>query len=273
MADFADYIAIPAINWSTLKEMARSPRHYQHRLVTPRDDTPAMRFGRAVHTATLEPDSFPVLYAVWDGARRGKEWGNFVLACVEANREVLTRAEYDTCLHVRDAVRSDPVAGPYLQSALETEKVLEWTDSGTGLKCKSRVDALGSGYVADLKTTRDAGPVEFPKTAARLMYAHQLAFYCTGAEAVTGGEYEAVLIAVESEAPHDVCTYIVSEDDLWAARDEVARLLARVKACTESGEWPGRFTEPQTLSLPPWAFEPDDSEFELTGLKMKEKTP
>jgi exodeoxyribonuclease VIII len=252
--------------------MARSPRHFKYGLEHERDDTPAMRLGRAVHAATLEPDSFPVLYGVWDGARRGAQWNAFALACDEAGLEVLTRAEYDTCLAIRDAVRSDPVAGPYLQAALETEKTLEWTDSGTSLRCKSRVDALGAWYVADLKTTRDAGPVEFPKTAARLMYAHQLAFYCNGAEAVYGSGFDAVLIAVESEAPHDVCTYLVSEDDLWAARDEVARLLARVKECLTTDTWPGRFTQPQTLTLPPWAFEPDDSEFELTGLKMKEKS-
>jgi exodeoxyribonuclease VIII len=255
MTDFATYAAIPAVNWSTLREMSRSPRHYQHRLQTPREDTGPMRFGRAVHCSVLEPDQFPLDFGVYDGARRGKDWTEF--AAVNEARTILTRAEYDTCLAVRDAVRSDPVAGPYLQAGLETEKTLEWTDAGSGLNLKSRLDLLGQGIVADLKTTRDAGPDEFAKTAARLKYVHQLSFYTRGAEAVTGEPHDAVIIAVESEAPHDVCVYELSEDDLWTAGQEIDDLLRRVAECERTGHWPGRFDTRQTLAVPWWAFEDD----------------
>lgn len=265
MTDFATYAAIPAINWSTLKEMARSPRHYQHRLQTPREDSPAMRFGRAVHTSVLEPDRFPVEYAVYDGTRRGKEWAEF--AAVNEARTILTRAEYDTCLAVRDAVRADPVAQPLLEGG-DAEMTLQWTDKDTGLKCKSRLDYYVAGRVVDLKTTRGAGADEFAKTAARLMYVHQLAFYCMGAQAVSisGNMPDAVIIAVESEPPHDVCVYRISESDLETATYEVKDLLQKVADCTRSGKWPGRFTKAETLQMPWWAFAQDDSEFDLTGL-------
>lgn len=259
---FQAYASRSGVNWSTLREMARSPRHYRHRLTTPREYTAPMRFGRAVHCSVLEPDRFPVEYTVWPDARRGRNWTDFALAAADAGLDVLTEAEYATCLAVRDAVRADPVSGPYLQAGLETEKTLEWTDTGTSLKCKSRLDMLGQGIVVDLKTTRDAGPDEFAKTAARMMYVHQLAFYCMGAEAVYGDEHRAIIIAVESEPPHDVCTYTVSEDDIWTATEEVKALLQRVAECEAAGEWPGRFTKVETLAVPWWAFEDDDSIFE-----------
>ena len=60
--------------------MARSPRHYQHRLTTPRSDSPAMRLGRAIHTAVLEPDLFPVHWTLYDGRRAGNAWTEFSAA-------------------------------------------------------------------------------------------------------------------------------------------------------------------------------------------------
>jgi len=55
--DFATYSKLEAVNWSSLKEMRRSPRHYQHRLTAPREDTKAMALGRATHTATRQSGS------------------------------------------------------------------------------------------------------------------------------------------------------------------------------------------------------------------------
>jgi hypothetical protein len=267
---YQEYASIPAVNFSTLKEMARSPRHYRHRLTTPREDTAAMAFGRAVHTAVLEPDEFPKRYVLWDqGRRAGKVWEQFLSA--NRDKEPLTASEYQTALDVRDAVRGDAVAAPYFSGEGESEVTLRWIDKDTGLDCKARLDRRfpttgGIGYVVDLKTTRDAGADEFAKTVARLKYVHQMAFYCHGAEAVYGDEHRAVLVAVESDPPHDVCVYEVAPADLATAGDEVAALLQRVKECQESGVWPGRFTEKQRLSVPYWAFEQDDSEFDLTGL-------
>lgn len=59
---FAQYLAISAINKSGLDLVARSPLHYYaayldpHR--APRDETPSMRLGTAIHTAIYEPARF-----------------------------------------------------------------------------------------------------------------------------------------------------------------------------------------------------------------------
>src|SRR4051812_24246093 len=77
-AEFADYIKIDAVNWSTLKHMRTSPLHYRHAVDSPDEDTARFGIGRAIHTAILEPHKLATDYAVFDGKRRaGKKWKTF----------------------------------------------------------------------------------------------------------------------------------------------------------------------------------------------------
>ena len=61
MTEYAD---IAALNWSSLKHMAESPLAYRWHLAHPREDTPALRLGRAVHARILEPAEYERRWAV-----------------------------------------------------------------------------------------------------------------------------------------------------------------------------------------------------------------
>lgn len=251
----ADYSKLPGINWSTLKEMRRSPLHYQYRLANPLEDSARLAMGRAIHTAILEPDMFPLQYAVWTGDRRaGKEWESFKAA--NAGRTIIKADEYQTCLAMRDAVRRHTAAALAIQG-IETEKPITWTDEATGLPCKGRLDGLGKYAILDLKSTADLDPVRFGATAARLGHHCQLAFYRRGMRATTGLDYPVQIIAVESSAPHDVAVFTLDESVLYAGDEEITELLAKVKKCQDANEWPGRYPAETTLQLPNWAFGSD----------------
>jgi len=254
---FAEYLKIDAVNWSTLKEMRRSPLHYQHRLVTAREDSARLAMGRATHTAVFESDRFLVDYALFVGDRRaGKDWD----ACCAANKgkTILKAAEYETCLAMRDAVRAHPVAGPALTPPGEAEKVLTWTDERTGLLCKSRLDWWRVGLFADLKTSADVDAERFAATSYRMGYHGQMAFYRAGLVANGLNAPPPWIIAVEATAPHDVAVLELDDDALYAGERMVAELLALVAAGRFSGQWPGRYPEKRPLSLPRWAAAVDD---------------
>lgn len=68
-----EYRQIDAINWSSLKHMAESPMLYRHMLDHGRDDTPALAFGRLVHTLVFEPALFNSECAIYEGERRAIE--------------------------------------------------------------------------------------------------------------------------------------------------------------------------------------------------------
>jgi len=267
--NFAAYCQLDAANWSTLKEMAVSPKHYQHRLTTPRQDTGPMAFGRAVHTSVLEPDRLPLEYAIWSGGRRGtnahKEW-----QAQQDGRQELSEGEYETCLAVRDAVHAHRVAAKLLRDC-QFETTVEWTDPTTGIACKCRPDAVKKATLIDLKTARTIDARKFGRNAYDLGYFGQLAFYAEGLAITTGcGDFEAYIVAVEADQPHDVGVFHIDPESLFAAGVKAHELLDRVAECTTSGTWPGRYEDTQDLALPPWEFvEDNDAELVISGLKSE----
>ena len=245
--DFDAYRAIPAVNWSSLKHLDASPLHYRHALTHPTEDTNRLLLGRAVHTAVLEPDEFPLRYAVYEGAvRRGKDWDAFQAANMD--KDILKADEYRMCLTVRDAVRAKAEAATLLMG--ESEVVRQWTDEATGIPCKARLDhVMPELALVDLKTTKSTDEHEFTNSAARFLYHGQLAFY---RRAAGMGNIPVYIIAVEIDPPHDVAVYQVAEWALDAGEAKVTELLALLRFCQDNDTWPGRYNSVRELGLPAW---------------------
>lgn len=259
---FADYLAIDAVNWSLLRELRKSPKHYHHRATEPREDADVLRLGRAAHAAVFEPERFTVDYTVWtEGRRAGKAWDQFETAALARGVTVLTAAQYEKACRIRNAVNAHPVAAAYLRSAGEAERTITWTDPKTKRACKARLDWVTQQSIVDLKTSRSIVERQFATAVATYGYHCQLAFYRAGWKAVTGQELAAILIAVESEPPHDVAVFRLDDDALTAGAEEVAELLDKLKDCESAGQFPGRYPREVELQLPRWCF-PDDEEVE-----------
>ena len=244
------YDAIQAVNWSTLVHLRRSPLHYRHACEHQRGDTPALRRGRLVHCAVLEPDMVPVRYAMAPEVDRRTKAGKEAYAAfcdLSAGKTVVTATEYDTALHIRDAVRSHPVAARYLERG-QAETTLTWTHAGTGIACKGRPDWIGDGTIIDLKTARDISSRKM-SMLLRDGYAGQLAFYSQGWAATHHGELlRPMIIAVESAAPHDVAVYDVTEA-VTIALEDVDALMHKLATCRATDQWPGRHPLERTCEM------------------------
>lgn len=175
---------------------------------------------------------------------------------------------------MRDAVLAHPTAGPLFRQGLGlAERSFVWTDAATGLECKGRTDWLspaeGGGYhLVDLKTSRTADPRMFGRDAAKYGYHNQLAWYRAGARSNGLRIASVVIVVVESAAPHDVVVYTLMSDQIEKGESENTDLLGRVKACRESGKWPGRFAEYTPLDLPAYVTGADDIEVMDFGSKL-----
>jgi len=261
MNAMADYAAIDAVNWSTLKALRESAMHYRHALEIPRADNMALMLGRALHTLVLEPDTFAEHFAIWEeGDRRGKEWAAFK----EANdgRTILKASEIDEVVGMADAVRRHPLVQPYFDGA-EFEQTLEWHDTGSGLRCKARTDwtIQSRRLLLDLKSTRSIDGRTFGREAARFGYHMQLAHYRNGVHFAERWTPERVLIvAVEKAARYDVGVFEIDADSLQRADMEVADLLLRLANHRATDTWPGRYSEVQALQLPAWVYADDEDD-------------
>lgn len=260
---FDDYLALSGVNMSSLLELAKSPLHYQWKREHADKDTKDKAFGRLFHLAVLEPDRYSVEVAVRpEGLRRKtKAWDAFVR---ENHRATIyaTAEEHALCEALARAIRQHPVAGAYMANRdAITEHTLVWRDRRTGIDCKGRLDwaDLERGVVLDLKTTAEASPDSFGRSAVNYHYASRAAFYTDGFEAVYGKPCTFILVAVEKTPPHGVAVYRVADGTLQDGRMEYGRLLDRLRLCQETGRWPGYLDDAEAdLQLPPWACHQGD---------------
>lgn len=272
---FSLYRDTPGMNFSKLKELAKSPLQFQYRIENPRTTTLPMVLGTAAHTAVLEPHRFLVEFALWDERgdsgkvrpRRGKDWDMFV--CASGGKKIVKADEYNAAMAMRDAVRNHKAAMKYLKRG-DSEVTMLWNDAETNEHCKGRTDWLtnveGCDVLVGLKTARDCRPIGFGNAAAKLGYHLQWAYYRDGYEAITGRTARVVEIVVESVAPHDVVVYIVPSEVIEAGRDEYRKLLVQLKECEAAGEWPGASEVEQILSLPSWVYNADN---DITDLELE----
>jgi hypothetical protein len=262
-----DYDAIDAINYSSLKMLLRSPKHYRHYLDNGSRETRDMFKGTTSHVAILEPERFAIDYAVFPGkAKRGAAWESFKTE--HADVAIIKAGELTEAIAMRDAVRADPLASAYLSNGRH-EVTLVWIDQETGLKLKGRVDWLRNDNVlVDVKTARDATPFFFSGSVAKLLYHVQCAMYLDAVETITGQEARFVVLAIEKSAPYDVVPYAVPEPVLGVGRDEYRRLLRLLIECRKENRWPGISNGFELqLNLPAYAM-PDESDLDALGLEQ-----
>lgn len=265
----AEYDAIDAVNFSTVKHADKSPLHYRHAETTPGEDSTGKLLGRLTHCAVFEPDELLRRYVVWDGGdRRGKAYSAF---CEQhPDQGIIKPAEYDAALAQRDAVRNHPVAGPILARG-RAEIVLEWTDESTGLRLKARVDWVSDSAPCeiDMKGTRSCEERQFGAEVARNLWHVQQAMYRRGLLA-KGIDVPPKILAVEYAPPFDCAVFALDEDVRWAADQKLSELLSKVAAGKFSGLWPGRYDAERALVLPAWAFPQSDDDDALAGLLLGE---
>lgn len=250
---FAEYCRLPGVNHSTLKLMAKSPLHYKDGLETEDEDSDDMMVGRAAHTAVFEPDRFLKDYALYSKRRDGKEWDAF--KSLNVGKTILTDKMFYNALRIRDAVRENPIAKPYLNDG-KAEVSLQFDDPETLIPCKARLDWISqpNNVLVDLKTSHCVDPWKFGKTGADLFYHSQMAFYL---RALRANKYVtpdfAIIIAVENTRPHDVVVMEVDSHSLRVGDDLCSNWLHDLSNCLASGKWPGQADSIQRFMLPIWA--------------------
>lgn len=266
-----DYDAIDAVNFSTLKHLAASPKRYRHRKSNGTKQTRSMARGTAAHTALLEPDRFFRDYAVFGlNKKRGSaEWNAFEAA--NQGKELLKLKEYSEACAIRDSVRSDPVAMRYLECGLP-EVALVWNDAETGELCKGRVDWLDEAgrVIVDIKGAQNIESYAFWRSGAKMSYHLQSAYYFDAFTAITGHEPVSKTIAIEFDAPHDSVVYNMTDEVLDKGREEYRALLLKLIGCRDDNRWPGYANGCELdAQLPAWMMA-DDNDLDDLDLDMGE---
>lgn len=108
--------------------------------------------------------------------------------------------------------------------------------------------------IDDYKTTKDASPRGFPKSAAEYGYHVQEAHYRRVITALGYTVKRFTFIAQEKVPPYLVCLHEFGPDDIAAGDDVVTEAIELWDQCRAAGEWPGYGDQTNRMHLPSWAL-------------------
>ena len=256
------YHSGPGISKSHLDTISgKSAKHYWQKYINPdrerTEPTAAMILGSAIHSAILEPDLFPREYVANPGIERRSNAGKAEYAAFEAEHKgkiILSDEDFQSCLAIRDAVHTHPLAAGLLKGG-KAEQSFYAIDSETGELIKCRTDYLhdSGAMIVDLKSTEDASPDGFAKSAANFRYPVQTAWYHDVMDEAFGEHPEHwVFMAVEKKPPFAIGLYFAQREDVARARLAARRDFMRIVEAKRSGFYPDYGTEALPLTLPAW---------------------
>lgn len=270
--DFADYAALEALNWSTLKHMATSAKLCRWRADNPAPDKEAFRIGRLIHVATLEPERWAREYVLEpdfgeiltdDGkpAKNPKATKAYKekLAAWKSDlpprAQTVDPAEHAIAVRCADAIRSHRVTGPLLHGG-KAEHTIQWTDARTGVRCKARLDLIAT-CVLDVKKTRRESVRRFLWDTAELLYHGQTAWYHDGA--IASGELPSstalpLVIGVQDCEPFDVIPLRMTPETYEVGGNLYRALLDKYVQCRAANWWPGLAESELDWTLPSYAL-------------------
>lgn len=249
-----DYRAIDALNYSGAKHILLSPAHFNAHLAEERKDTPALKMGRLIHLAALQPDVFHKSVHIEPNVDRrtkdGKSQYEAFKAGIAEGDEIVDAETHSQITSISISAQA-AIASLGLKE-IKTEVAL--VGEFNGAKIKGRIDLIGTDKdanlcVVDLKSCICAEPKSFGRDVASFMYHMQDAWYSTLARA-----RKFYIVALEKNPPFAYRIYTLDE----ATRGEGVRLMTEATAiyaqCKAFNTWPSYTHEISELSIPKWAF-------------------
>jgi hypothetical protein len=272
--DFKEWYApIRAINSGIVTWGMVSMRHmhaaFEGRLGS--EDTLSRKFGRAVHSRLLEPETFaervlvsqPCCARLKSGDRKGATCGkaaSFVLDSwtpAEPNTaawfcgthkpdaaftpdEFVTPAELERIEAMAEALHGHP--------AMALLKAAGWSECSVvfehnSLMCKGRLDRYSkeARFVCDVKKCRVGHGTmeECRKSIENYGYLRQAAIYWKAIEVLEGFRPRFLWLFIEDNEPFDVQLVEPEEWELEHAWQSVAGVLSGFRNCAEADKWDG----------------------------------
>lgn len=238
------------VHYSHLRRMALSPAHFQAYATQPREATRAMRVGTCLHQQVLGSRADRPLKVFPGDARRGKDWDKF-LDAHQGGFEIVTQPEWNDALGMTAAVQRSDVAMGLLKGA-RFEVPLAWEDAGIK-RATHGIDAIGDGFLVELKSTTCTEPSAFSRHATKLLYHCQMADYEAAAKANGFDTSKGLfIIGVESEPPYAVTVLKLTTATIAQGHKSVALWTEKLRSCRENGHWPAYSQTIVEYELPPW---------------------
>lgn len=243
----SDYYDIDLPSFSYLKNLERSPAHYQSAIKEKKTKSGAMALGTAIHCSILEPEKFEkTIFLKLDGrTQAGKAQAENIR---DFGLIALAQDEFKNCIEIRQTLFGNQNMKNLLTGEAEKEYFFEYE----GVKLKSKLDLVAKEYIVDLKTCEDCRDFAFTKNFVNYHYYAQ-AFLYQHAEFLNSGTKKPYLIlALEKEPPFEYKIYHVGESWLGFGEKKIKKWIEKYKQCCVNNDWHGYSHDVEDLSVPAW---------------------
>jgi hypothetical protein len=236
------YFSHEALSNSGIKQILKSPRKFRYWTDTEKADSSDFRIGRALHNIVLEPERPRIL--LYDQTQTFQSKAGQAFLAANPDSICLTADEYATVSGMAESIASNHSVSRLIASCPVREAEIygqELTAFGP-IKSKAMVDAMSSGLILDLKTTRD-DPGDFLWTGKRFGYDIQAAWYRHMAYThVDGNMREFVFIVVEKNPPYEIALYQTKPETFEKGWEKCAEGIEAYGQCMSLNRWPARDT-------------------------------
>jgi exodeoxyribonuclease VIII len=240
------------LSFSSIKEFAKSPRHYLDYISKERTaPTDAMKLGSMVHCMILTPDVFNEQFAVAPDINKrtnaGKEeWLEF--SNLNAGKIIVNNEDYEHARKLIDGVLCNDNIYNAVKSCTSFER--EWREDIYGLPYRGFFDGESDEYILEIKTTSDGHPKAVMSDFVKRKYHMQAGIY----NKASGKKV--LYLVVETSAPY--LSYLAYANDKYLdlGRKDVAELNNRFMNCLEGGDFTGGYDYHNVITIDlPWSVE------------------
>jgi len=233
-----DYFKHEALSNSGIKEILRSPAHYHHWFHNPKDDTPALRMGRALHQKILEPHRNDDVIVFSQTKTFNSKAGEAFLAQYGDSHICLTVDENIMVCNMVASLHREVGIMRLIESCRREVEIYSLMETSHGpIATKVMADALSERLILDLKTT-DKSADEFEWEARRWKYDIQAAWYTDRAEAWDGRPREFHFIVIEKNPPYGILMYEAKDTMIERGREKCREAAETYGRCKALNLWP-----------------------------------
>jgi len=203
-------------------------------------------------------------YAKWCDANTGKEIISFedyeqaelFIDALESTRgkKLVKRDDIETAEGCANAILSHDEMHILSQEAM-VEKRIDFELDGVEMRCKPDWVSLLDGIdcIVDIKTTQDASPIGFARSAEQFGYYRQAWLYREAIRITMGIDCRFIFACVETIPPYSVACYEPSEAMMAAGEHDLRSLLAEYRYRYEADDWMQDWSVGiNRLDLPPY---------------------
>ena len=224
-----EFVQKRPLSYSSIKEFAKSPKHYIHYVLAKRESNKAMDLGSLLHCLIMYPSKFNDQFIISPNVdRRTKDgkaiWEDFVGGSF--GKTIISEDELSEATQITDSVMSNWKIKTTVTECNTFEQ--EFAFNIQGLPFRGFVDGIKDGeYIIEIKTMNDASPSNITREFFNRKYHIQAGLYNLV------HKLPVKYLIVETKAPYNYMLVDATDAYIKKGQEELMELTEKFVTCMD----------------------------------------